>query len=40
MAGRALPVRKVVEYGIEIARGLSAAHEKGIVHRELKPEVS
>ena len=32
-----LPIADIIDLGIQIMRGLTAAHEEGITHRDLKP---
>ena len=34
----ALPVRTSIDIGAQMARGLAAAHERGFIHRDLKPD--
>jgi serine/threonine protein kinase/Tol biopolymer transport system component len=33
-----IPLKRAIDIGIQLADGLSAAHEKGVVHRDIKPD--
>jgi predicted ATPase len=38
LASGLLPIRKAIEIAVQVAEGLTKAHEAGITHRDLKPE--
>jgi Tol biopolymer transport system component len=37
IAGKPLPLETVIDFGVQIAGAIDAAHAKGVVHRDIKP---
>jgi predicted Ser/Thr protein kinase len=40
LKGKDLPVKEILDLAVQIGEGLAAAHESGVVHRDIKPDFS